>query len=129
MPLPHVVVGKTDHHELMVLAMVAAGYPDAADDLLFKLERALIIPETDLADDIVRMGSVVKFWADSGKVREVSLVYPKNADISLGRVSVLTPVGTALIGLRAGEATTWEARDGREHTLRVMSVRQPQLVN
>ncbi|WP_407649143.1 GreA/GreB family elongation factor [Devosia algicola] len=50
------------------------------------------------------------------------MVYPVQADISRGRVSVLTPVGAALIGLRTGQSITWETRDGRNNVLTVLSV-------
>jgi regulator of nucleoside diphosphate kinase len=55
----------------------------------------------------------------------VTLVYPAEADIAEGRISVLTPVGTALIGLRAGQSITWRTRDGRKQVLTVLRVTPP----
>jgi len=52
----------------------------------------------------------------------VQLVYPADADIDAGKVSILTPVGAGLIGLRAGQAIAWPDRDGRARTLRVLGV-------
>jgi regulator of nucleoside diphosphate kinase len=70
------------------------------------------------------MNSKVEFRDDTtGKVKMVTLVYPDQADISQGKVSVLTPVGTALIGLRAGDSITWEAPNGQGRQLTVLSVR------
>ena len=69
------------------------------------------------------MGSTVEYEAD-GAARRVTLVYPGEADIAEGKVSVLTPIGTALIGLRKGQAIDWTAINGRTHRLTVVSVDQ-----
>jgi regulator of nucleoside diphosphate kinase len=75
------------------------------------------------------MGSEVEFRDDgSGKSQTVTLVYPGDADISQRRISVLTPVGTALIGLSMGDSITFETRTGDLRRLTVLQVRQPQLV-
>jgi hypothetical protein len=49
-----------------------------------------------------------------------------DADISEGKISVLTPVGTALIGLRKGQSIAWSARDGKRHALTVLDVTGPE---
>ncbi|WP_296220348.1 GreA/GreB family elongation factor, partial [uncultured Sphingomonas sp.] len=54
--------------------------------------------------------------------RMVELVYPGDADIAQGRVSILTPIGAGLIGMRAGRSISWPDRDGRERLLRIVSV-------
>jgi regulator of nucleoside diphosphate kinase len=70
----------------------------------------------------------VEFRDDTtGKVQTVTLVYPEDADISKGRISVLTPIGTALIGVRAGDSISWETRTGDLRRLTVLQVREPQL--
>ena len=61
--------------------------------------------------------------------RTITLVYPGDADISEGKVSVLTPIGTALLGLSEGQSMHWTARDGREHELTVTAVGQARLEN
>ena len=59
------------------------------------------------------MNSEVEFRDNTtGKVHKVLLVYPEEADISERRISVLTPVGTALLGLRTGDSITWETPGG-----------------
>ena len=63
----------------------------------------------------------------TGKVQTVTLVYPEEADISQGKISILTPIGTALIGLHAGHSITWETRSGELRRLTVLQVREPQL--
>ena len=60
----------------------------------------------------------------SGADRTVELVYPRDADISAGRVSILTPVGAGVIGLRTGQSILWPDRDGRERKLTIVKVLQ-----
>ena len=55
----------------------------------------------------------------------MTLVYPVDADIAEGRISVMTPVGTALIGLRIGQSITWRDRANKRHMLTVLDVVQP----
>jgi regulator of nucleoside diphosphate kinase len=71
------------------------------------------------------MGSTVTFKPDTGDAKTVTLVFPGEADISEGKVSILTPIGTALIGLSAGQSIMWTARDGRRHELSVLAVNRP----
>jgi regulator of nucleoside diphosphate kinase len=68
------------------------------------------------------MGSKVSFTTTDGFNRTYQLVYPGEADISEGKVSVLTPIGAALIGLSEGQSIPWTARDGRELSLTVERV-------
>ncbi|QQR38297.1 nucleoside diphosphate kinase regulator [Devosia rhizoryzae] len=119
---PKIVVAATEHRQL--LAMAAGGSSVAAETLLDEMERAHIVPDAKLPTDTVRMGSRVQYRTSEGDLTEVTLVYPSEADISAGRVSVLTPVGAALIGLRVGQSITWLARDGKKHVLTVLSVIQ-----
>ncbi|GHA33273.1 nucleoside diphosphate kinase regulator [Devosia pacifica] len=120
---PRIIVAANEHQKLFELA--AGASHAAAESLLTEMERARVVPEGKLPSDVVRMGSRVHYRTDRDTSVEVTLVYPRDADISGGRVSVLTPIGAALIGLRAGQSITWEARDGRHHVLTVLSVSQP----
>lgn len=129
MPMPEITVARSEHHDLLVLGMARRGAAAAAaDDLFYKLERVRIVPDEKMPADVVRIGSTVVYRADDAGPRRVQLVFPAAADISLGRISVLTPVGTALLGLHAGNSTTWTARDGRQHHLTVLRVTQAELV-
>ncbi len=123
---PSIVMGLTDHRQLIILAMAGRGHTaDDADGLLYELERADVVDDHRLPVDAVRMGSMVRYRTNGAVERRVTLVYPKDADIGEGRISVLTPVGTALLGLRTGQSITWLTRDGRKQVLTVVSVSQP----
>jgi regulator of nucleoside diphosphate kinase len=119
---PKIVVAESEHRKLF--AMAASGSSAAAETLLEEMERARIVPDVKLPADSVRMGSRVQYRTDDDELNEVTLVYPAQADISAGRVSILTPVGAALIGLRTGQSISWVARDRKMHFLTVLSVTQ-----
>ena len=120
---PAIVVSDTDHARLSALATGAlARFPDIAEELQSEMTRAEVVSASALSSDVVRMGSTVEFRSNTGQHRRVELVFPIDADISTGKVSVLTPIGTALIGLSAGQSIRFTTRDGREQTLSVLDV-------
>lgn len=120
---PGIVIAEPDFDRLDRLAEAGREWDlDVAEDLRAELDRGRVVPAHRLPADVVRMGSVVTFESDGGQVRRVTLVYPAEADIAAGRISVLTPVGTALIGLRVGQSIGWTARDGGPRRLTVRAV-------
>ncbi len=126
---PRITLTAQDHEKLSILARAAEHtMPDIAAVLTEELDRAHVLARGRHPEHTVCMGCEVEFLDDTtGKVQTVTLVYPDEADISKSRISVLTPVGTALIGLRAGHSITWETRTGDLRTLTVLQVREPQL--
>jgi regulator of nucleoside diphosphate kinase len=123
--LPEIIVGDSEHARLTSLATAALDrLPQAADELLSELERATIVADEAVPADVVRMGSTVEFRTEEGQKR-VTLVFPPEADIAAGKVSVLTPIGAALIGLSKGESMAWNSRDGHSHELTVLAVEPP----
>jgi regulator of nucleoside diphosphate kinase len=127
---PAIRVTRSDLERLSRLAEShSARNPDVADELLAELDRARVVEDGRVAADVVRMGSTLRFTSDVGEGRTVTLVYPAEADISEGKVSILTPIGAALIGLSVGQSIDWTARDGRIHRLTVESVEPVPPVN
>ena len=123
---PPLTLARSDHQQLARLALAGSGHSaDAADDLLYEIDRAQIVDDAALPSDVVRMGSRIRYRTGRDE-RRVTLVWPAEADIAARRVSVLTPVGTALIGLRAGQSITFRTRDGRPETLTVLGVLSPE---
>lgn len=100
-------------------------------DLADELDRAIVVPSDRIPRDVVTMNSRLIYADESaGTRREVELVFPNEADPLTGRVSVLAPVGCALLGLRVGQSIDWNLPNGHVHRLRVERVlRQPQSVN
>ena len=126
---PRITLTALDHEKLSILARAAANtMPDAAAVLTEELDRAHVLAKGRYPEHTVCMGCEVEFRDDTtGKVQTVTLVYPDEADISKGKISVLTPIGTALIGLRSGHSITWETRTGDLRRLTVLKVHEPQL--
>lgn len=124
--LPALVLSHPDHERLANLATAALDrIPDVAEELLAELDRARVVPIARVPATAVRMGSKVTYEA-GGTTRTVTLVYPEDADIAAARVSVMTPIGAALIGLSEGQSICWTARDGRRHELKVIQVQPPE---
>jgi regulator of nucleoside diphosphate kinase len=125
---PSITLTAKDYESLSVLARAAAKrMPDVASVLAEELERAHVL--ADNSKKSICMGSVIEFRDDTtGKVQTVTLVYPGDADISRGRISVLTPIGAALIGLEAGASIKWETRTGEPRRLTVLKISEPQQV-
>lgn len=125
---PTIILSSEDYERLAVLARAARKrMPDLADELADEIGRAHVLAKGKHPQHIVCMNSEVEFRDDTtGNVQRVTLVYPEEADISQRKVSVLTPVGTALIGLRNGHSITWETPNGEMRQLTVLSVREPQ---
>lgn len=120
-PKPEIFIKDNDRKKLQQLAFAALSMPDVADELLSELDRAKIATE-EMADQYVGIGSKATFTTTMGDEKTLELVMPAEADISEGKISVLTPVGVALLGLAAGQSIDWTARDGRLGTLTVKEV-------
>ncbi|ODT87791.1 nucleoside diphosphate kinase regulator [Phenylobacterium sp. SCN 70-31] len=121
---PPLIVGETDADRLFPIAeqVEARGVPLG---LLAELERAEVRPDADVPPGVVGMESEVEFVdAAHGDSRTVRLVYPRDADIAQGRISVMTPIGAALLGLSEGQTIDWPDRDGRVRALKVVRVRR-----
>lgn len=121
--LPAITLGAGDFSRLDQLASVAEyKLPDVAAFLGKELERARVVPAREVGADVVTMSSRVVFTDDAGETHDVTLVYPEEADMEKSRLSVLTPVGAALIGLKVGQSIEWRTRLGEERTLTVLKV-------
>lgn len=121
---PRIVIASTEHAHLLTLADRALdAQPHVAEFLLDELSRAFVVPDGTCAANVVRMGSQVVYREEStARVRRVTLTYPHAANIEQNRVSVLTPIGAALIGLSVAQAIEWPTPDGRKDSITVLDV-------
>lgn len=95
-----------------------------AEYLEREITRADVVAEKDLPPNTVRMHSLVTYVNNLvGTQRSLTLVYPKEANIDANKVSVMTPIGAALIGMAAGNSITWYTPSGGAQTLTVIEVR------
>lgn len=124
--LPKIVINADDLAHIEALAEGAMQRnPALADRLLEELGRARVVPAGKMPKSVVAIGSRVTYRDEAtGQVKSVTLVYPEAADISRQRVSVMTPIGVALLGLAEGAAFYWDTRDNQRRTLTVIRVEQ-----
>lgn len=92
------------------------------DALEQELERATIARAEEVPDDLVTMNSRVRVEdLDSGHMYAYQIVFPKDADLAKNRISVLAPIGTALLGYGAGTTVEWQVPSGMRR-LRILDV-------
>lgn len=125
---PKVVISADDLAHLEELAdNMMRRQPELADRLLEEIGRARIVAPAKVRDSVVTMGSTVTYRDEmSGQEKTVTLVYPEEADITNLCISVVTPIGVALLGLSEGASFYWDTRDDQRRALTVLKVTQPQ---
>ena len=123
---PRIHIANEDYDAIAQLALqMAEREPGKSRLILDELDRARLHPTGKLPKNVVRLGSDVEFVDDAtGRSRRVRLVLPWEADSDAARLSVLTPVGTALIGMRVGQQISWPGPNGRQRTLEILQVSQ-----
>jgi regulator of nucleoside diphosphate kinase len=127
---PPIRVTTWDHRRLsaVVDAFRLRGRAALVEPLAEELDRAELVEPAAVPRDVVTMHSCAKFLDhDTGEARTVTLVYPGEEDSRQGKISVITPVGSALLGLQAAATMAWRTLDGRTKRLSVLEVRhQPE---
>lgn len=125
---PPLILSRLDCERLEALleTPLAAGLDTRG--LRRELDRAEVLEPAQMPADVITMNSVIRFVDEaSGEEHEAALVYPRDADGGAERISILAPVGTALLGLRVGARIAWPLPGGRSAQLRVLSLRyQPE---
>lgn len=107
---PALVISQDDFHKISALLSIAK--MEIVVLLEEELDRAQVVPTDQVPKDTVAMHSRVTFEdLDTGKEQTVTLVYPHEANLEDHRISILAPVGAALIGLRVGQTIDWPMSD------------------
>ena len=133
MKLENIVITEDDCRRLEWLIASARGiYPrdaDRLDGLEQKLERAIIVQSDEVPPVVITMRSRVRIKdLESGREAAYRIVFPSEANVAENRISVLAPMGTALLGLRVGATVEWLAPAGMRR-FRVLDVEyQPEAV-
>lgn len=103
---------------------------ESAIALASTLDAARVVPAAQLPEDVVKMGSTVTYVDGSnGKRQTVTVVHPAQADAGSGRVSVLSSIGRALLGRRAGSSTDVRSPTGRRFSVRIEHVMRRRMKN
>lgn len=120
MNLP-IIISERDARRLRPLVEASKGLNEVEaanlQRLRDELERAQVVSENDLPDDVISMNSTVELEdLEDGEIMTYTLVFPERANVSEGRISILAPLGTAMLGYRVGHEIEWPVPSG---TLRV----------
>src|SRR5690606_31670363 len=115
------VVSSIDYQAL--LEIIERDESRAGEALEAELDRADIVKAGDFGRDVVAVNAAATgVDVDSGEETTVCLVYQQDADVSKKKISILSPIGTALIGLRIGDKIDWPLPNGKTRRLQVTSV-------
>lgn len=117
------VIKQSDLQQLERL--IAHAGRGAAERLEEEISRAEVVVDSMYPADAVCLGSEVTFVnVGTGKQSCITVVLPSEADLGAGRISILSSMGSALIGLRAGGSIDWQLPNGKPAEIRVLSIRQ-----
>ena len=121
---PPIVVSSLDMERLEhMLDSLPAAQAATRDTLLAELARAELVEPQDMPTDVVTMNSRVRFvTGDAAQEFDMSLAYPKDVDGAPGKLSVLTPVGSALLGLKVGDSIDWTGPNGARFDVTVREI-------
>lgn len=113
-----IIMSKVDYDQLQNLFFsrfaVAFGDKLYLQSLQGELNSAKILPPDEIPSDVVTMNSTVRLREFRSRQMETyTLVYPKDADIAEGKLSVLAPIGTAILGYRVGDWVEWRVPSGQ----------------
>lgn len=120
---PKIILTSKDLDRLDALldSLPAAAFPGRTE-LRAELDRAEVVEPQNVPSDVVTMNSKARFVLESGEEFCLTLVYPKDMDGSAERISILAPVGSALLGLSAGEQIEWPKPGGGVMKVRLVEV-------
>ncbi len=121
--LPPIAIVRGEMEKLIRLADAAEGrFAQTGEFLAREIDRAQVIEDFERRPGLVAMGSRVTFRDDrTGQTRTATLVYPEEADLAKNKISVLTPVGAALIGLSVSQSIEWQTLEGEKRSLTVLA--------
>ena len=121
---PQIILSSldVDRIEALLAAMPTSVFPGKAD-LQAELDRADVVAPEEIPANVVTMNSTVQFAiAETGKEFRLTLVYPRDMDGSADKISILAPVGGALLGLSVGDELAWPGPGGKPMTVRVKDI-------
>lgn len=111
-----IYLSRYDYTKLRLLlstALYSSANNAALQKLREELDRAAVIDPAAIPTDVVTMDSAVEFEdLETGEIEEYTITFPERADVDSGRMSILAPIGTALIGCRVGNIVKWSTPGG-----------------
>lgn len=113
-----IIISQKDYN-ILIKTLDRASFVDPVQKeclskLLFELERATIVSDDAVPANIVRLGSVVDIKTPIGMKDGLTLVLPEEADFNRKLISVISPLGSALLGYEEGDVVQWPLRNGKQ---------------
>lgn len=121
---PKIMISSLDAERLEMLleSLPQSAFP-GRDDLEAELARAEVVDPEEIPPTVVTMNSTVRFKVESSAEEFcLTLVYPKDVDTSGEKISILAPVGSALLGLAQGDEIEWPKPGGGVLRVRIVEV-------
>ena len=121
---PDIIISELDYSRIDNLLRTTAGIAtNIKSALLTELERAELVAPEQIPANVVTMNSQVKFSVIStGVTFTLKLVYPKDMDDSGNTISILAPVGSAMLGLKEGDEIDWQDGQGGMLQVRIETI-------
>jgi regulator of nucleoside diphosphate kinase len=120
-----------DYERLMALiknpGQIEHADAESISSLKNELSRAQLVASRDIPADVATMNSTVRMVdEDTGEEEEYTLVFPSDADILQGKISIMAPIGTAMLGYRVGDIFSWPVPSGERHLRIEQVIYQPE---
>ena len=114
------ILTELDHVRLSALLRRSDNREE--DDIEALREQAIVTPSRSVEPDVVTMYSQLRLTDTHGRNRMIVVCWPKDAKAEAGYVSVLSPLGTAILGRKVGDQITWTGADGNQHAAEISAV-------
>jgi len=111
----NIYVTSDDRKRLQALLSRPTDAMDRDDvaDLVAEVQRAVVVPASEIPPDVITMNSRARLLdLDQRTTLELTVVYPEDADFAAGRISVVAPIGAAMLGYRVGDEIEWVVPSG-----------------
>ncbi|OWY40271.1 transcription elongation factor GreAB [Xenophilus sp. AP218F] len=118
---PAITISTLDYERIAALLENCDSSHPTAAKLESELERAEVLEPAAMPGNVITMNSSARVLINDTQEKDLTLVYPKEADGEQGRISVLAPIGAALLGLAEGQSIDWPTPSGSTH-LKVLAV-------
>lgn len=118
----NLIIEKREYVLLKKLMNLSKYYKDVTlgksiKKLSSEIESAKICDEKDMPNDVIRFNSTITVVSEKGWSKKFTLVTPSESDVKEGRISLLTPMGSAVIGYAEGDAIIWEFPSGEQNLM------------
>lgn len=121
----YLLIKESDY--LSLTEFIKRNRSEATEALAAGMSKAKVLADEGFPDNVVSLNATVDFFdPELSKESKVTLVLPWQADLTKRKVSILSPVGCALIGLRTGKRIHWPLLNGKSRVLDIIGVSQPQ---